>query len=344
MGKKSQNPIVAARRAAPSLLLSAEARERRLSGVAVTDGRSSLRPAEGAAARKGARRGAGGHAEGAPAQARCGRQRAEGGAARRCPARPRDERGGGPGGVLRRHGGPGARPAASAPHEAAARSPPAAGAGWRPVRLAARALPGPQRRRGPGAGQLPRHDRAVRLHPARRLRVPQHPHARRRLQPRVLAGRVRAAPLSPPIAAPARCGRPGPGVAGRHPQEGAGAAFRPPRGRAVAELWERPALGASRGGARGAGWERAAPSGGTSGCGGVRERARRAGSARRVGLKREPRLLLSLRGPWGCCRWHSYGAVLLVLSRRRRRRCRLEWRWERRCGPKWSELGSEKRA
>lgn len=105
-----------------------------------------------------------------------------------------------------------------------------------------------------------------------------------------------------------------------------------------------PAATGRRGAARGAGWERAAPSGGTSGCGGVREGARRAGSARRVGLKREPRLLLSLRGPWGCCRWHSYGAVLLVLSRRRRRRCRLEWRWERRCGPKWSELGSEKRA
>lgn len=222
MGKKSQNPIVAARRAAPSLLLSAEARERRLSGVAVADGRSSLRPAEGAAARKGARRGAGGHAEGAPAQARCGRQRAEGGAARRCPARPRDERGGGPGGVLRRHGGPGARPAASAPHEAAARSPPAAGAGWRPVRLAARALPGPQRRRGPGAGQLPRHDRAVRLHPARRLRVPQHPHARRRLQPRVLAGRVRAAPLSPPDRRPGAVRPPRPGGCGSAPAGGSG--------------------------------------------------------------------------------------------------------------------------
>lgn len=87
MGKKSQNPIVAARRAAPSLLLSAEARERRLSGVAVTDGRSSLRPAEGAAARKGARRGA------ARGVTRRGRRRRRGAAGRgRREARPGDAR------------------------------------------------------------------------------------------------------------------------------------------------------------------------------------------------------------------------------------------------------------
>lgn len=63
--------------------------------------------------------------------------------------------------------------------------------------MVAGAQPGPQRRRGPGAGYLPRHDRAVRFHPARRLRVPQYPHAWRRLQPRVLTRRVGPRPRIP---------------------------------------------------------------------------------------------------------------------------------------------------
>lgn len=346
MGKKSQNPIVAARRAAPSLLLSAEARERRLSGVAVTDGRSSLRPAEGAAARKGARRGA------ARGVTRRGRRRRRGAAGRgRREARPGDAR-------------PGREMSAEAAQAGSCAGTAAPGPGPPPApRMKLPPVPPPRpapdgglfgwlrgRCLGRSAAVDPARDsfRAMTglygsIQPADSVYLSTRTHGavfNLEYSPDGYGPR----PSPPPIAAPARCGRPGPGVAGRHPQEGAGAAFRPPRGRAVAELWERPALGASRGGARGAGWERAAPSGGTSGCGGVREGARRAGSARRVGLKREPRLLLSLRGPWGCCRWHSYGAVLLVLSRRRRRRCRLEWRWERRCGPKWSELGSEKRA